>query len=161
MNDSPRRRWVSLGELIALAALIISGFGVWISWQGSRQKGPTPIVEQRTAIPLTLRGTVERDGRALVIAPVEASHAIESLSLTIRGSRPISVASDGRVDARDVETALNDTRRGRKGSQSTAVRIDARYVEAGAERRRSASYVLHYRWEGGGLFGGRSLRLTA
>ena len=40
------------------------------------------------------------------------------------------------------------------------VRIDARYVEAGADRRGGGSYVLRYRWEGGGLFGGRSIRLT-
>jgi hypothetical protein len=40
------------------------------------------------------------------------------------------------------------------------VRIDARYVEMGKDRRASGSYVLRYRWEGGGLLGGRSLRLT-
>ena len=32
--------------------------------------------------------------------------------------------------------------------------------EAGKDRRASGNYVLRYRWEGGGLFGGRSLRLT-
>jgi hypothetical protein len=40
------------------------------------------------------------------------------------------------------------------------VRIDARYVEAGADRRGGASYAQRYKWEGGGLFGGRSLRLV-
>ena len=38
------------------------------------------------------------------------------------------------------------------------VRIDARYVEAGADRRGGGSYVLRYRLEGGGLFGGRSVK---
>jgi hypothetical protein len=40
------------------------------------------------------------------------------------------------------------------------VSIAARYVEMGQERRSTGSYALRYRWEGGGLFGGRSLRLT-
>jgi hypothetical protein len=41
-----------------------------------------------------------------------------------------------------------------------AVRIEARYVEMGADKRGGGTYTLRYRWEGGGLFGGRSLRLT-
>jgi hypothetical protein len=40
------------------------------------------------------------------------------------------------------------------------VRIAARYVEMGKDRTGGGSYVLRYRWEGGGLFGGRSLKLT-
>ena len=40
------------------------------------------------------------------------------------------------------------------------VRIAARYVEMGTDRRGGGTYVLRYRWEGGGLFGGRSLRLV-
>ena len=43
---------------------------------------------------------------------------------------------------------------------SVPVRIDARYVESGADRQGGGSYVLRYKWEGGGLFGGRSLRLV-
>jgi len=38
--------------------------------------------------------------------------------------------------------------------------MEAHYVESGAERRGGGSYVLRYKWEGGGLFGGRSLRLV-
>ena len=40
MSDSEsarRRRWITLGELIALAALIVSALGVWISWKSSGQ----------------------------------------------------------------------------------------------------------------------------
>ena len=40
------------------------------------------------------------------------------------------------------------------------VRIAARYVEAGADKAATGSYTLTYRWEGGGLFGGKSLRLV-
>ena len=47
-----------------------------------------------------------------------------------------------------------------KGAHSVPVRIDAKYVEAGTDRHGGGMYVVRYRWEGGGLFGGRSLKLT-
>ena len=43
-----RRRWITLGELIALAALIVSALGVWIAWKSSDQDKPTRVVEQRS-----------------------------------------------------------------------------------------------------------------
>ena len=160
MSDPPvRRRGVGFGELIALAALVISGLGVWISWKSSSRDGPTEVVEQRAAIPLTLRARTEDDGRKLVITPVEQSHALESLRLTVAGGKAVTVGSDGELDARDLEDALKALDDGRKGSHARPVTIEARYVEAGADRRRTATYRLRYHWDGGGLFGGRSLRL--
>jgi hypothetical protein len=158
-DDKSRRRWINLGELIAIAALGVSAAGVWIAWKSSSDDKPTRIVEQRQAIPLTLRGRAEDDGRALEITPVESSHALESLTLVIKGASPIQIGSDGTLDAGDVEAAL----RGKdedKGAHSIPVRIDARYVEMGKDRRSSGNYVLRYRWESGGLLGGRSLRLV-
>ena len=105
-----------------------------------------------------LRGSAERDGRELVIAPVEDSHALESLTVTVAG-KPIEVGGDGRLGASDVETAIGDEK-DRKGNKTVPVMIAARYVEAGTARRSSGTYRLRYRWEGGGLFGGRSVRLT-
>lgn len=157
-KSESRRRGVSFGEIIAVAALIISALGLWITWRATQDDKPTRVVEQKQAIPLTLRGTVDRDGRVLVVAPVEAGHALDSLTLTISGSPPIEVGSDGRLSASEVQAALKD--RDRKGAAKVPVRITARYVEMGADRRGGGTYVLRYRWEGGGLFGGRSLRLV-
>ena len=39
------------------------------------------------------------------------------------------------------------------------IRIDARYVEAGEDRRGGGNYMLTYRWKDGGILGGRSVRL--
>ncbi len=40
-----RLRWVTLGEAIAIAALIISAAGLWLSWRTSGDdKGPTEVV---------------------------------------------------------------------------------------------------------------------
>ncbi len=161
-DEKTRRRWISLGELIALAALIVSAAGVWIAWKSSNEDRPTKVVEQRSAVPLALRGMIDSDGRTLTIVPADPSHALESLKLTIKGASPIEIGSDGRLRASDVESALKGREKEAKDStHSVPVRIAARYVEGGAERRGGGSYVLRYRWEGGGLFGGRSLRLVS
>ena len=155
-----RRRWITLGELIALAALIVSAFGVWISWKNDDKDKTTRIVEQRQSIPLTLRGRREDDGERLEISPVESSHALESLTVTLPGASPISVGSDGELSASDVQSALKGRENEAKDrTLSVPARIDARYVEMGKDKRASGSYTLRYMWKGGGLFGGRSLHL--
>src|SRR4051812_37030623 len=160
MSDSQsRRRWVTLGEIVALLALVVSAAGLWLTWKSSGDDRPTRVVEQKLAIPLTLRGKAENDGRQLTIEPVEPGHALESLTVTIKGASPIDVGSDGELDASDVAAALK-SRDEDKGPHSVPVRIAARYVEMGKDRTGGGSYVLRYRWEGGGIFGGRSLKLT-
>jgi hypothetical protein len=164
MSESPearaRRRWINLGELIALAALIVSAVGVWIAWKSSNQDKTTRIVEQHHPVPLSLRATVDQDGRTLTLVPADPSHALESATLTIKGAAPIEVGSDGRLSASDIESALKDRDKQDKDvAYSVPVRIAAGYVENGADRRGGGSYVLRYKWEGGGLFGGRSIRL--
>ncbi len=164
MSESPserRRRLINLGELIALAALIVSALGVWIAWKSSSNDKPTRVVEQRQAVPLTLRGTADSDGSALTIAPADAGHALQSATVTIKGAAPIELGSDGRLQASDVQAALKDRPKEDKDrTYSIPVRIQAHYVEMGADKRGGGTYVLRYKWEGGGLFGGRSLRLS-
>src|SRR6185503_2095386 len=77
MNESEserRRRWITLGELIALAALIVSGLGVWISWKSSSNDKTTKVVEQHQPVPLILRGIPDSDGSTMIIAPVNRDH---------------------------------------------------------------------------------------
>lgn len=162
MSDSEtRRRLISLGEIIALAALAVSAFGVWIAWKSSTADKTTRVVEQRQAIPLTLRGTPNGGGSTLTISPVDPNHGLESLTVTIKGAAPIEIGSDGGLSASDVQSALKDRPKEDKDrAYSVPVRIDAHYVEMGKDKRGGGTYVLRYRWEGGGLFGSRSLRLV-
>ncbi len=160
-TESQRRarlRWVTLGEAIAIAALILSGLGLWHQWN-KRDEPPRVVIEKPTSIPLTLRGRATDNGRRLEIAPVEDGHALQSLTITAAGSK-IELGSDGELSARALENALGDKAEDGKGTHRARVRIEARYVEAGADRTTAGSYVIGYRWEGGGLLGGRSLRLV-
>jgi hypothetical protein len=151
---------VTLGEAIAIAALIVSAAGVWLSWQGDKDKGPTKVVEERQAVPLALRGKPQDDGGTLEISPVDSSHALQSINIVVGGKAVIDVGTSGDLSASDFERALGDKAAEGKGTNRVQVRIDAKYVEAGTDKSSSGAYVISYRWEGGGLFGGRSLRLS-
>ena len=161
-ESTARRRWITLGEIIALLALMVSAVGVWIAWKSSSEDKPTRVVEQRSSVPLALRGRADGDGRTLTIMPADPSHALEGLTVTIKGAAPIDVGSDGTLGASDVEAALKGRDKEPKDVTHTVpARIDARYVVMGKDRRGGGNYVLRYKWEGGGLFGGRSLHLVA
>ena len=156
-----KRRLVPLGELIALAALIVSALGVWIAWESNKKSGPTQIVEQRSRVPLALRGTVDDRGQTLTISPAEPSHALESIILTIAGASPIEIGSDGKLNASQVEAALRNRADEAKGTNlRLPIKLEVRYVEDGVDRRGGGNYVMRYKWEGGGLFSGRSLRIV-
>ena len=164
MVDSPspdskaRRRWISFGETIALAALIISALGLWNSWRSEEPDKASPSTETKSAIPIALRGETESGGKAMTIAPVESGHSLESLTLTAGNKPAVSIGSDGRLAASDVQRLVGDAAKGKAGS--IAVRIDARYIEAGTVKRGGGRYRISYRWDEGGLFGSDKLRLT-
>ena len=164
MNETPeqrrrRLRWLTLGELLAVVAVAISALGLWQSWRSGDK--PTTVVEQRRSIALTLRGKAENDGRTLEITPVEQSHALQSLTFKPTRATPINIGSDGELGADELEGALGKETDRDKGTHRLRMRIEADYVEAGVVRHTSGNYTLTYRWEGGGLFGGRSLRLAS
>jgi hypothetical protein len=151
-----RLRWLTLGEAIAIAALILSGLGLWHEW--NKREEAKVVIEKPVSIPLTLRGRVSDDGRRMVILPVEDGHALQSLTITAVGLK-IELGSDGALKSGDLENAVGKPDGG-EDRQRLRVRIAARYVEAGADKTASGFYVLTYKWEGAGLLGGKSLRLV-
>ena len=166
MTDSPsteskarRRRWISFGETVGVIAVTISALGLWNSWRSDKADKPTPQVEAKAAIPVAFRGRVESDGKAMTIAPVEPGHALESLTLSVAGKPAISVGSDGRLAASQVQPLIGDPGDDPKPG-SLSIRLEARYIEAGTVRRGGGRYRISYHWDDGGLFGGDKLRLT-
>ena len=85
----------------------------------------------------------------------------KSLTVTIKGAAPIEVGSDGELGASDVEAALKGRDKEPKDVHASRFRSDRRPLRRnghGPPKRRHLCAAL--RWEGGGLFGGRSLRLV-
>ena len=155
-TEQTRRRWINLGEGVAVVGLIISGLALWNSW--SKDDRPSVVVERARAIPLALRGRVESDGKQLAIVPVEPGHALDSLALAVPGKSPIDLGSDPMLATTTIEPLLADAEH--KGTGAISVMLDARYIEAGTTRRATGRYRIAYRWVGGGLLHGPSIRFT-
>ena len=165
MTDSPsnesktRRRWISFGETIAVIAVAISALGLWNSWRKEEAEKPALQIEAKAAIPIAFRGMVEDEGKSMTIAPVEPGHSLESLTLSVAGKPAISIGSDGRLTALEIQSLVGEAGKEPKPG-SLSVRFEARYIEAGTLRRGGGRYRISYRWDEGGLFGGDKLRLT-
>ena len=128
-----------------------------------------PVIDRRIPISIKKRGRTPSaaicsstgDGSFIsrAISPVEPSHALESMTVGINRSYPEEIGSEGVLKAQYVESRLTGKQLD-KGAHSIPVGIRARYVELGKVRENQGTYVLRYRVEGGGLLGGRSLRLS-
>ena len=157
-DDKTRRRWISLGEVIALAALVISGLGLWITWSGSQKDKPTRIVEQKQSIPLVasrlrssgadvrLHRARRIEPRASVAGPDHSWRFADRSRQSMAGSMPSP--SRRRSPTRTAKVPRTC------GSKSGALRRSRH----GPLIKRQLFTQLPV--EGGGLFGGNSVRLT-
>lgn len=157
-----RRRRIALGEAIGIAALVISALGLWNSWRNSEDRPAAVVVDRAPKpIPLVLRGTIDDDGKAIRLAPLEDSHALDTLTLTAappaKGTAPFG--SEPMLSAELVESWLPDGGK-REGGGTLAVKAAITYVEAGEPRTATQRYRIAFQWKDGGLFGGKSVRLT-
>lgn len=158
--ERERRRWINIGEIVAVAGLIISGLALWNSW-GRSDKDKPVVVEAPRTIPLALRGTLEDGGKALRLAPVETGHALDEIRLTAAppASGTASFGSEPVLSAAGVEDWLAKDAK-REGVGALTVAVTARYIEQGQVRAATQRYRVSYGWKEGGLLGGRALRLT-
>jgi hypothetical protein len=107
MTESPetkrsRLRWVTLGEAIAIAALILSGLGLWHEWRKAENK--PVVVEEAAAIPgstIELGSDGELDANAVEDALGKSAPASE-------GRHSVQV----RIAARYVEAGADKTATG-------------------------------------------------
>jgi hypothetical protein len=154
-----RRRWINIGEIVAVAGLAISGLALWNSW-GKGDDKPV-VVKEEKAIPLVLRGKVEDGGKAIRLTPLEDSHALEDVTIAAAkpGSGSASFGSEPVLSAAGIEDWLPDDA-AKEGVGSLPVVITTRYVEHGATRQSRGRYRIRYGWSDGGLLSGKSLRLT-
>ena len=154
------KRNVPVGEMVAVGGLVISALALWNSWRADDPASKSAAAAPAT-VPLALRGTIEDDGKAIRLAPVEPGHALETLTVTAPAPADgtASYGSEPILAAATLEDWLPETVE-RKGTGALTLNVDARYIERGEIRTARQRYRVSYRWADGGLLGGRSLRLT-
>lgn len=162
-----RRRWINLAEIVAVAGLLVSGLALWNSYQertgDESEKASERTQAQAEARTMVLRGTADREGDRLSLAPADAEQTIQGQRIVFPSAlavAPMETLADPRIEAawfrRQVLQAVEgDGREDRR----LPVAITTRFYRDGALLSDTAIYYLVYRVDGGGLLEGRQLRL--
>jgi hypothetical protein len=161
-----RRRWVTLGEVVAVLAVLISAATLWNSYQERKsseaERAAAAQKETRAETALVLRARPEADGKRLALEPVDSEQVIQSQQVVFPsklGVKRIETAGDARIEARWIAGALEDlkTRPSGAGDLRVPVAIVSRFTSKDAVRTSAALYQLTYKRDDGLL--GSSIRL--
>jgi hypothetical protein len=162
-----RRRWISLGEAVAVAAVLISAATLWNSYaeRKSAEADRTAAAQKEGKVEaaLVLRARSADEGKRLTLEAVDPDQVIQSQRVILPsalGVQPIETAGDPRIEARWLSDALKKTeaQRTTAGDLRVPVAIVSRFTSKGEMHSAAAVYQLAYVREGH-LLGGSSIRL--
>jgi hypothetical protein len=169
-----RLRWITLGEAVAVSAVIISGLGLWINYQDRKDarvekqaEKQAEVARTMTHAPFHLKAEANSAGSTLTLAPVNADDAIQGQSIRFPpsfGLSPVTTTSDARIDADWFASALKADRKKRElpdqtqGDERVPVMIETDYLVDGQTLQARSYYDIGYALEGHFL-GGSSVRL--
>ena len=162
-----RRRWITLGEVLAVLAVVISAATFWNSYQERKsaesERAAAAQKETRAEAALVLRATAEGGGKRLALAPVDSEQVIQSQKIIFPsklGLGAIETAGDARIEARWVSDALEELKKKRSGAGDLRipVAIVSRFTSKDAVRTSAALYQLSYKREDGLLGSSIALR---
>jgi hypothetical protein len=165
-----RLRWITLGEAVAVSAVIISGLGLWMNYQDHRDARTDKQAEASrttTRAPFYLKAVANGSGSSLTLAPVSADDVIQGQTIRFPpsfGLSPVTTTSDARIDGNWFASALKTDRKKRElpdetqGDERVPVMIETDYLAGGETRRARFYYDIGYALEGH-LIGGVSVKL--
>lgn len=167
-----RRRWITLGEVLGVAAVAISGLTFYTGWSDRRaeraEKSVAESRESRAGAVLLLRATPSKEADSLALVPRRDEQAIQSQTIRFPkslGVAPVETTGDPRIEAGWFGGALRTARKtaGRPnetaGDERLPIAIETHFLVGDTPQTDIALYDVGYAVEGGGLFGGADVRL--
>jgi len=165
-----RRRWITLGEVLAVIAVVISGLTLWNSWS---QRSDSDAVKQADAqrastraATLVLAATGSGD-HALTLKPASPEQSVQSQTIlfpTALGVAPAETTGEPRIEGKWFERELQKARNTAKlpddsrGDERLPVVIKTRFLVDGEPHDDVALYDIGYSISGHWL-GGHSVTL--
>lgn len=162
-----RWRWVTIGEVVAVSAVVISGLSFWDSRRDRQQSIAEKSVEERrqaqAAVALALGAAAEDHGARLKLAPLRDDQAVQGQTIRFPAALDVpavETTGDARIEASWFGNALRKARKaaGRNeksaGDERMPVWITTRYVVGDDVRTDNAFYDVGYATTSGGLFDG-------
>lgn len=161
-----RRRWLTIGELVAVAGVIIAGVSLWLSWADKRDEASKKAAEAKKVAAaesrLDLRARVSEAGLQAVLSDpaheILETTAIFPTALGIDPQAPVLPRIESSAFSRAVLAATDkgpDERQGR-----LPVLVTVSYRAGDATRQGNAIVELVWRTSGR-MLAGRELRIDA
>ena len=133
-----RLRLLTLGEILAVAALVISGLTFWNSYEERRHaeadKGATEAKQSRTARTLVLSGKADKAGDRVTLTAL-VGQAIQGQTIAFPAALDLSPvdSSDPRIERRWIDSALVD-----------ALKAVGDKTKAGGDARLPVAITTHF-----------------
>jgi hypothetical protein len=161
-----RRRWITLGEILAVIGVLISGLALWNSWseRSATEKERAAEKARQASESRTLLLKASGSGKGLALAAHDPDQAIQGQTLTFPSVFGLGAfdTTEPRIEAEWVKRAVRKAREkdGKAGSDARMpVAITTRFVVDGRSFTDTALYDVGYKESGGGLFEGSEVEL--
>jgi hypothetical protein len=165
-----RRRWITLGEILAVLAVVISAATLWLNWAERSDTTAEKSAESRKASAraaiLVLNATASRDDR-LDLKPASADQVVQSQTLRFPaalGVDPVDTTGDSRIEGRWFDGGLKKAREkaglpdDSRGDERLPVAITTRFLVDGEAHEDVALYDIGYSISGR-MLGGHDVAL--
>lgn len=146
-----RRRWITLGETLAVAAVVISALTLWNNYSertdAAAEKAAERAAEAKAgeaaAGAIVLGGRVEEDGEALVFTAPDEDRAIQSLVIRFPaalGLAPIETLDAARIEADAIARTIR--RETEAKTLRVPVLVTTRFTTGGRLREANGLYRI-------------------
>lgn len=161
-----RRRWITLGEILAVIGVLISGLALWNSWseRSAAEKERAAEKAQQADVSRTLLLKPGGGGKSLSLAAHDPDQAIQGQTLIFPSALAVGAfeTTEPRIEAEWVKRAVKKAQ-GKdekvRGDARIPVAITTRFVADGRSFTDAALYDVGYKQSGGGLFDGSEVEL--
>jgi hypothetical protein len=148
-----RRRWITLGELVGICALIVSALSYWDAHR-ERVATRVPAATAARAGPLLLTGTVDAAGDRIALKPAGADQVVETQTIRFPSmvrKDAVETTGNAHIEAAWFETGLRTALKDRKlhsGRHRLPVVIETSYASGATTATDHALYDLGYSLHG-------------
>ncbi|MEY2883267.1 MAG: hypothetical protein RL490_991 [Pseudomonadota bacterium] len=145
-----RRRWLTIGEIVGVLALVISAVSLWDSHQDRAETRAEAAARAKApSKPLLLTARAEDDGRSLAIASPDSGRIIQTQ--TVMFPSPLAVdkaetVGNPHIEAGWFASALHHAAHVENGRGRLPVVIVTDYIDDGTRRTDTALYDIGYHW---------------
>jgi hypothetical protein len=161
-----RRRWITLGEVLAVIGVLISGLALWNSWSersaAEKERAAAKAQDANASRVVVLKAS--GSGKRLALAAHDPDQAVQGQTLLFPSLFGLGAfdTTEPRIEAEWVKRAARkaqDKDEKVRGDLRLPVAITTRFVADGRSFTDTALYDVGYKENGGGLFDGSEVEL--